>query len=200
MERLCRDNGLIKKYKGSCALHAHFYLDEQNRVQEEDMASIVVGVFKNNSAAREAMQEMLAAGFERNQIGVYSPHVPDPESARSGASLGEELRNEAGMDDLFRSLASIFTDYDELSVYSDAARQGQVVLSVTADNDDKVERVIDLMKRHSPIDVSEQLSDIGSPSQWGALDENNASENKLRKANERANVKNVGNLRIYSRN
>lgn len=165
------------------------------------MASTVVGVFKNNTKAHEAIREMLVSGFHRDQISVFSPHVSDPSTDPSRTTLSDELKQEAGMDDLFRSLASMFTDYDELTVYSDVTRQGQVVLSVYADNDERVDQAIELMNHHSPVDVSEQLFGSGrSASLWGSLDTATVPEEELRRIKEqdrKRSVRRAGNLRIY---
>lgn len=131
------------------------------------MANTVVGVFKDASTAQDAVSELLVSGFLHDQLNLFTPHVEEPGNEQAGLSLNEELKKEAGMDDFFRSLASMFTDYDEVTVYSNAIKQGDVVLTVYADSEERSERAVEVMRHHSPMDIKEYYPREGSASPWG---------------------------------
>lgn len=134
------------------------------------MASILMGMFKDNSSAQEAVGELLSSGFAHDQINIFSPRPTKPESGRADESLASELKKEAGMDDFFRSLASAFTDYDELAVYSDADKEGRVVLTVYADTEEKAGRAAEIIDSHSPLDINDYHSPAGDRYRFGTTD------------------------------
>lgn len=131
------------------------------------MANTVVGIFKDGSTAQDAVSELLVSGFLHDQLNLFTPHLTEPGNEQTGESLNIELKKEAGIADFFRSLASMLTDYDEVTVYSSAVKQGSVVLTVYADNEERCERAVELMSHHSPLDIKEYYPREGSASPWG---------------------------------
>lgn len=134
------------------------------------MASILMGMFKDNASAQEAVGELLLSGFLLDQINLFSPHATSPESDRAKEPLASELRREAGMDSFFRSLASAFTDYDELTVMSEADRQERVVMTIYADTEDKANRAAGIIDRYSQIDINDYYSPAGGAHQFSLID------------------------------
>lgn len=129
------------------------------------MASTVMGMFKDSSSAHEVVGELLLSGFRHDQIGTFSPHVTAPGGSRDDRDVFSELKREGGMDSFFRSLASAFTDYDQLTVYSNTDKQSHVVLMVNADTEEMVNRAVEIIERRSSLDINDFYSPSGGAHQ-----------------------------------
>jgi len=128
------------------------------------MANTVAAVFTDDSHAQDAVSELLVSGFTRDQIHTSTQTGTVPNEA----DYVYELQKETGMDDFFRSLAEMFTDYDELTTYADMAKIGHTVLMVHTDSKERIDRAEEVINRHSPLDVEEYEAQSENRSASGA--------------------------------
>lgn len=132
------------------------------------MENTVVGVYDSYAQAEEAMNELIAAGFSRNDVqlnqsmssGDRSVSTADTEAADSGTGIGH----------FFRSLFGMEEHREHHDVYSEAVRRGSCVLTVNAASDDMRDRATEIMNRHDPIDIDERASHWRSQG-WSGYDE-----------------------------
>jgi len=116
------------------------------------MAKTVIGMFRNNTEAREAVRELINIGISREDIGItsnsYGPEgttevdaADRSRSAHSGTGVGDSITN------FFRSL---FGDSNaaQSTYYSDAVSRGGVVVTVDADSDEIAHRATAVMDRY----------------------------------------------------
>ena len=105
------------------------------------MSSNIVGCFDDPADARAVQQELLSAGFERDNV-----HLVAEESRRSMA----------GSDDpgVWQSIKEAFGFADESDRYSytEAARRGGVIVTVDAP-EHAAEQAVAIMRRHNAIDL-----------------------------------------------
>jgi len=128
------------------------------------MANTVAAVFTDDSHAQDAVSELLISGFTRDQIHTSTQTGTVPNEA----DYVYELQKETGMDDFFRSLAEMFTDYDELTTYANMAKIGHTVLMVHADSKERIDRAEEVINHHYPLDVEEYDAQSENRSASGA--------------------------------
>jgi len=167
------------------------------------MANTVAGVFGDYSKAQDAVSELLVSGFTRDQIYLSQREGKDLDEITHAESFGGKLQKDAGMDDFFRSLATMFTDYDELTVYSGVVKMGKTVLIVHADSDERVERAAGIINRHSPLDVEEYVEQVAKKQTPGTgLDRAilpESPEQGAEAVSKDVRPRNVGSVRIFPR-
>ena len=104
------------------------------------MAEKLVAFFQTRDQAERAEKELQAAGFDRNDVKVFS---------KSGQSFWQDVKEAFG-----------FADEDEQYLYDEAARRGAVALVVEFDDDDSPsrEKTIQILQRHNPLDLDVQAA------------------------------------------
>jgi uncharacterized protein (TIGR02271 family) len=126
------------------------------------MQHTLVAVFDNRNDAQKALEELVSAGFSREQARLSEG---DPAGDASLAARGAQ-------DDgsFFSGIRHFFTDIfgtdrsEDARIYSEAVRQGHYVLTLTAATMPEVERAADLVERFGPIDIDEHAQQwIGRP-------------------------------------
>src|SRR5437764_3366736 len=137
------------------------------------MQHTLVAVFDNRSDAQNAMDELLASGFDRSDVNVSSA---DPTgSTTSTSSLSGDVPSSADTQDhgIGHSIKHFFsnlfgTDNDEhVQRYSDVVSRGHHVLTLTTESEPEVERAADVIERFGPVDIDER-HDLSGPA--GSLD------------------------------
>jgi uncharacterized protein (TIGR02271 family) len=134
------------------------------------MQHTLVAVFDNRSDAQNAMDELLASGFDRSDVNVSSADPTGQTSSLSGDvpaatddthaygvghSIGHSIRH------FFTSLFG--SDNDEhVQRYSDVVARGHHVLTLTTESEPEVERAADVIERFGPIDLDERHDLTGS--------------------------------------
>ncbi len=117
------------------------------------MAKTVIGMFRNNTEAREAVRELINSGIPREGIGITSNSYglegatgvdasDRSGSAHSGTGVGDSISN------FFRSLFGN-SDPDQATYYSEVVSRGGVVVTVDADSDEIAGRATAVMDRYS---------------------------------------------------
>ncbi len=104
----------------------------------------IIGVFPSEMEAHEVAEDLKKEGFPEKKI-----HL-DKEAIRTQS--------------WFARLLGVKQENDALA-YREALRQGRAVVAVDLeeDKDEKLRQAADIMDRHNPIDVAEELQDAQSP-------------------------------------
>ncbi len=120
----------------------------------------VVGYFQDEQAAREAMDDLVTKGFDRNSIHLSSSADYATNAATGGAGLTgrEPSESHHGFMGWLHSLfGSDEYDYDTQR-YTDAVRSGGCVLAVQADDEDRDEAA-EILNEHGATDVDQNKTE-----------------------------------------
>ncbi|QDZ29853.1 YsnF/AvaK domain-containing protein [Noviherbaspirillum sp. UKPF54] len=130
------------------------------------MENTVVGVYDSYTQAESAMNELLAAGFSREDVHLDQQATSGSQTAVSG----REDTGESGIGHFFRSLFGLEEHREHRDIYSEAVRRGSCVLTVDAASEDMRDRATEIMNRHDPVDIDERASHWRSQG-WAGYDE-----------------------------
>ena len=115
------------------------------------MENTVIGVYDSYTQADNALNELLASGFSRDDARL---------SSGAGESSSPQARNEhageSGIGHFFRALFGMEDQPDHHDIYTEALQRGSCVLSVDAHDDEQRERAIEIMNRYNPVDIEER--------------------------------------------
>ena len=131
------------------------------------MQHTLVAVFDNRSDAQNAMDELLASGFTRDNVYVSSADLSGT-TTTAGATLGTTHEEGVGasIKHFFENLFG--SDHDEHATrYSTAVAGGQHVLTLTTSSEPEVERAADVIERFGPIDIDERHDLAGNAASLG---------------------------------
>lgn len=134
------------------------------------MEHTLVAVFENESNAQNALNELVSSGFSRSDMRINAAQQDDMADTSSGrldtAASGHESFGER-IKDFFHDL---FTGEDSAraDMYSEAVHRGGYVLTLTAADDEQVERASDILDRHDPINMEEREAEWRS-SGWAPV-------------------------------
>jgi uncharacterized protein (TIGR02271 family) len=128
------------------------------------MQHTLIAVFDDRADAQSAMTELLSAGFDRasvrlNEEGSSSAGITAVDNTShnsSGEGVGASIKNFFG--DLFGDDSSA----PHGQKYSSALERGHHALSVTATDEDQVERAADIIERFNPVDIDEKTAEWGT--------------------------------------
>jgi stress response protein YsnF len=135
--------------------HIHFS-------QEQFNMQTVLGAFDDMAAAQRAVERLVEAGFDRQDVHVHQEtSMVDDEKTRRG---GAEVEREVAVDRR-GFFARLFGDDDRsnyASTYSEAARRGSSVVVVDATDEAQADRAASVLHELGAIDVDERAQ------QWRA--------------------------------
>jgi len=140
------------------------------------MQHTLVAVFDNRSDAQNAVDELLASGFTRDNVYVSSADLTDQAGTSSYASSTYDTTTTTGTthgEGIGASIKHFFenlfgSDNDEhVTRYSSAVSGGQHVLTLTTDSEPEVERAADVIERFGPVDIDERHDLAGSAASLG---------------------------------
>ncbi|HJV86492.1 MAG TPA: YsnF/AvaK domain-containing protein [Noviherbaspirillum sp.] len=126
------------------------------------MENTVVGVYDSYAQAQNAMNELLASGFSRDEVQLSPESETEATTTKTGGSA---------IGNFFRSLFGMDEHREEHDVYSEAVRRGSCVLTVDADSDEERDRAADIMNRYDPVDIDERAAHWRTQG-WAGYDEN----------------------------
>ncbi len=126
------------------------------------MENTVVGVYDSYAQAQNAMNELLASGFSRDEVELSPESETEATTTKTGGSA---------IGNFFRSLFGMDERREERDVYAEAVRRGSCVLTVDADDDEERDRAIEVMNRYDPVDIEERAAQWRSQG-WAGYDEN----------------------------
>ena len=135
------------------------------------MENTVVGVYDSYTQAEAAVNELITAGFSRDDVQL----TPDTQHASTGQDgVGTAVRDGtestgSSIGNFFRSLFGMEEHREHHDIYSEAVRRGSHVLTVDAPNDEMRERAVDIMNRYDPVDIDERSAHWRSQG-WSGYD------------------------------
>ena len=131
------------------------------------MEHTLVAVFDSEIHARNALDELAAAGCSRNDMHINAARQSGTTGSTSipgdEQSIGEKIKS------FFSSLFGGGDDTVHAGVYSEAVKLGRYVLTVTARDEDEVTQATEVLNRHHPIELEEQLPSGTSAVQRGSV-------------------------------
>jgi uncharacterized protein (TIGR02271 family) len=137
------------------------------------MQHTLVAVFDNRSDAQNAMDELLASGFTRDNVYVASTDLTGQgtsnlSSTTTDTTLGTTHEEGVGAS-IKHFFANLFgSDEDEhVTRYSTAVTGGKHVLTLTTSSEPEVERAADVIERFGPIDIDERHDLQGNAASLG---------------------------------
>ena len=140
------------------------------------MQHTLVAVFDNRSDAQNAMDELLASGFTRDNVYVSSADLTGQAGTSSYASSTMDTTTTTGTtheEGIGASIRHFFenlfgSDNDEhVTRYSSAVSGGQHVLTLTTTSEPEVERAADVIERFGPVDIDERHDLAGNAASLG---------------------------------
>ncbi|PWF54973.1 YsnF/AvaK domain-containing protein [Massilia glaciei] len=126
------------------------------------MQHTIAAVFDNHSAAQQAIDDLVASGFARDQVRLSEGDTTGM-GARSSTSTSARHEDQG----IGASIKNFFSDMfggdssQDARMYSEAVARGNYVVTLTADSEPEVERAADIVERYNPIDIDEHAE------QWG---------------------------------
>jgi hypothetical protein len=139
------------------------------------MRHTLVAVFDNRSDAQNALDELLASGFSRNDASLSSADPTGQSNSVTGDNESLEGEREEGFG---ASIKHFFTglfgsDTNEHAMkYSYAVTRGHHVLTLATESEPEIERAADIIERFGPVDIDERhdqwTRDAGSAGVLGA--------------------------------
>jgi uncharacterized protein (TIGR02271 family) len=122
--------------------------------------SNVVAVFRSDSDAQAAADELKSNGFAADDIYISSYSNTGQTGSASTPSAGyseHPSHHEGGIKGWFKSLFGEEEDDTDRQSYEEAINRGSVLVSVTVDQEDEDE-VASILQKHNPVDVSNQTA------------------------------------------
>ncbi len=124
------------------------------------MANAVVAVFDEYNEAQSTVNELLVAGFNKNEVRLSAE-----EEEGAAAKLNQDREPEGGLKGFFNRLFGT-DDRDDIRLYDEAVRHGNYVVTAIAATDEKSELASEVMSHHHPLDLDERSSEwLGSEAQ-----------------------------------
>ena len=122
------------------------------------MQHTLVAVFDNRADAQRALEELVSAGFSRDQARL-SEGDPTGEAA-ADTNIRSQPEDTSWVSGIRHFFSDIFgTDRSEdARIYSEAIQRGHYVLTLSAATMPEVERAADLVERFGPIDIDEHAA------------------------------------------
>ena len=126
------------------------------------MANTVIGLFDEASDARRAVQELTAAGFDRDRIDITTAEASGAGEGRDGETYG----NEGFTDQIGNFFTSLFGDDDRERAghYSETMSRGSTLVTVHAHSREEAERATGVLDAAGAIDVDERAAQYRSAS------------------------------------
>ena len=128
------------------------------------MQHTLIAVFDNRADAQSALTELLSAGFDRTSV-----RLNDEGSGSAGVTTASTTSHTSSNEGVGASIKNFFGDLfgDDSSAphgqkYSSALERGHHALTVTATDEDQVERAADIIERFNPIDIDEKTAEWGT--------------------------------------
>lgn len=145
------------------------------------MANTVIGLFDEASDARKAVQELTAAGIDRDRIDITTAEASDDTAgSREGTAAGradESYGNEGFGDKIGNFFTSLFGDDNERAgYYSETMSSGGTLVTVHADSREAAERAAGVLDAAGAIDVDERVSQHRATAAGGARAEAGRTE------------------------
>lgn len=129
------------------------------------MAQTVIGIFDDASEAQTAMQELMEAGFSRNNIDLSTQNSTDTTTSADHRTDDESHREKQG--GIMGFFASLFGDDDDDRDRFSTVGERHSIVTVHAQSEDEAERAADILDDAGAIDVNERAEQYRSGSGVG---------------------------------
>jgi uncharacterized protein (TIGR02271 family) len=137
------------------------------------MQHTLVAVFDNQSDAQNAKDELLAAGFTRENVNLSSANLTGTTDNLTNTTTGTSAMGATHEEGVGASIKHFFTnlfgddDDTHATRYSNFVSGGQHVLTLTTDSEPEVERAADVIERYGPLDIDERHDLSGNAASLG---------------------------------
>ena len=121
------------------------------------MANAVVAVFDEYDEAQSTVNELLVAGFDKNEVRLSAENEVGATQATEDDR--RQRPRERGVKGFFQSLFGINDQNDDVRVYDEAIRHGNYVVTAIAETPEKSELASEVMSHHHPVDIDERSSE-----------------------------------------
>lgn len=128
------------------------------------MANAVVAVFDEYDEAQSTVNELLVAGFDKNEVRLSAEN--EVGATQPTDDDRRQRPRERGVKGFFQSLFGINDQDDDVRIYDEAIRHGNYVVTAIAETPEKSELASEVMSHHHPVDIDERSSEwLGSSEQ-----------------------------------
>jgi uncharacterized protein (TIGR02271 family) len=126
------------------------------------MTHTVVGLFTNRSDAQTAMQELVQAGFIKENIDLSNRSLADTNANPADAGYTNTTDNQGIGDRISNFFSSLFDDESTASSYTNAAYDADAILTVQADSAERAREASEILDRNGAMDIDENNAQYGS--------------------------------------
>lgn len=120
------------------------------------MKNTVIGVYDSYSQARNAMEELIASGFDQTNIRMNPDQEMPTHDMNARDDEQEHRSSTGGIGHFFRSLFGMDEKHEHRSIYSEAVRRGSCLLSVDTNTEEECDRASEIMHRYDAVDIDER--------------------------------------------
>jgi uncharacterized protein (TIGR02271 family) len=124
------------------------------------MSTTVVGLFDNFEHAQNAARELESIGVSRRNVAITRGQDGGEYEIYGGdeaQDYAQPRRVKGGVSGFFEKLFGSDVDERDRGLFSEAARRGTTVVTVTAD-DDEVDRVVSVLDRFDAVDIDQRAA------------------------------------------
>jgi stress response protein YsnF len=111
------------------------------------MSKTLVAVYDESTTAQQVINDLSAAGFQRDSVTVMDGHG----AGQYGAFARPQEQ------DRIDSLTDLGVSYEDAGSYAEAVRRGATLVAVVAPDED-VDNVMAILERHGPIDLDARMA------------------------------------------
>ncbi|SDF48375.1 conserved domain-containing protein [Massilia sp. PDC64] len=137
------------------------------------MQHTLVAVFDNRSDAQNAMDELLASGFTRDNVYVSSADLTGQGTTNLSGTTTDTTVGTTHEEGVGASIKHFFSNLfgsdneEHATRYSSFVTGGQHVLTLTTMSEPEVERAADVIERFGPVDIDERHDLSGNAASLG---------------------------------
>lgn len=117
------------------------------------MTHTVVGIFDDQEDARNAMKDLINAGFAQKDVDFSrrgnAANTAAVKTAAEDESIGDQIGN---------FFSNLFTDQETVNNYTAVARETEAILTVLCDSDERAERAADILDNNGAVNVNERAA------------------------------------------
>ncbi|NML63853.1 YsnF/AvaK domain-containing protein [Hymenobacter sp. RP-2-7] len=143
----------------------------------------VVGIFNTADEAKQAVQKLSTAGFERNYVDI-SQAVPGTSPSGTTGTQPSQHDDNDGISGFFSSLFG--GDDDEARTYAEVARSGHSVVTVHVDTAEQAHRAADILDDAGALDVNSKAAEYGLQKNYAAGQDDNQRNQATQAAQDKA--------------
>ncbi len=163
------------------------------------MATTLVGIFDDFTAAQNAVQKLTAAGVKQGAISIARNSGGKGYEAYGGANSKDYTTGTSiggGIANFFDSIfgTDINNDEDERGVYAESVRRGSTIVTVNAD-DATIDRAADILNEAGAVDVDRRAANYRA-SGYQKFDAKAPLYNEEQTKTERADYANQGEVAL----